>query len=126
MLAVHVNEAEQLLTLAYSQQVRAEEMKGSMQSIKDALADLRPGFRLLTNITDLESMEIACATHIEETMELCDEKQVGEVVRVIPDPKKDIGFNIMSRFHYGPNVKLRTYDNLAEALQSLRLDGTSN
>ena len=52
-------------------------------------------------------------------MKLCNAKQIGTVVRVIPDPTKDIGFNIMSRFHYSPEVKLRIYDNLAEAVKSL-------
>ena len=119
MIAVQVNPADQLLTLSYSQRVDVEDMKGGVQRIKDALAELRPGFRLLNNLSDLEAMEPGCAEYIVEIMKLCNDKQISAVVRVIPDPKKDIGFNIMSRFHYSPTVKLRIYDNLDDALKSL-------
>ena len=44
------------------------------------------------------------------------EKQVAEVIRVMPDPRKDIGLNILSQFHYGPNIRITTYETLAEAL----------
>ena len=52
-------------------------------------------------------------------MDLLVEKQVGTVVRVVPDPRKDIGLNILSRFHYGPEVRLITCEALAAALQWL-------
>jgi len=41
------------------------------------------------------------------------------VVRVIPDPHKDIGLNILSQFHYGPQIKLATFESLAEAFSAL-------
>ena len=108
--------------MRYFQTVKTEEMERCVQMTRDVLVDMQPGFRLLTDLTGLVAMEPACAVYVEEIMELCDEKHVGEVVRVIPDPTKDIGFTIMSRFHYSPTVELRTCDNLADAMQSLRLD----
>jgi hypothetical protein len=44
---------------------------------------------------------------------------VETVVRVIPDPHKDIGLNIMSLFHYRRRVRIITCETLAEALRSL-------
>jgi hypothetical protein len=41
------------------------------------------------------------------------------VVRVVPDPRKDIGLNILSQFHYGPQIKLVTFESLAKALSAL-------
>jgi hypothetical protein len=41
------------------------------------------------------------------------------VVRVIPDPNKDIGFDLISRFHHDPPVKTQTHESLAEAIKSL-------
>ena len=119
MVEVHVNPAGQLITLSYSQKVDVEDMKRCVQEIKAALAKMQPDFRLLNDLSNLEAMEMGCAEHIVETMKLCNEKQIGTVVRVIPDPTKDIGFNIMSRFHYSPEVKLRIYDTLADAEKSL-------
>ena len=39
--------------------------------------------------------------------------------RVMPDPHKDIGLNILSQFHYGANVKIATFETLADALQNI-------
>ena len=119
MVDVQVNPANQLLTLCYSQQVGEDDMKRCLQEIKAALAEMQPGFRLLNNLTNLEVMEPDCVEYIVEIMKACNARQIGTVVRVIPDPKKDIGFNIMSRFHYSPEVKLRIYEDLAEAVKSL-------
>jgi hypothetical protein len=38
---------------------------------------------------------------------------------VIPDPRKDIGFTILSQFHYGPEIRTVTFETLADAVQSL-------
>jgi len=37
----------------------------------------------------------------------------------MPDPHKDIGLNILSQFHYGPDVTITTFDTLADAVQSI-------
>jgi hypothetical protein len=41
------------------------------------------------------------------------------VVRVIPDPQKDIGMQIMSLFHYDRRVRIVTCESLAEAMKVL-------
>ena len=52
-------------------------------------------------------------------MDALAEKDVAAVVRVIPDPHKDIGLKILLQFHYGPQIKLVTFESLAEALSAL-------
>ena len=52
-------------------------------------------------------------------MDMCNEKGVEMVVRLIPDPHKDIGLNIMSLFHYRRRVRLVTCETLAEAMKIL-------
>ena len=49
---------------------------------------------------------------------------VAEVVRVIPDPQKDIGLNILSVFHYSRRVRIVTCESLAEA-EELFASGSS-
>jgi hypothetical protein len=51
-------------------------------------------------------MDPAAAVPLAEIMDALAEKDVAAVVRVIPDPRKDIGLNILSQFHYGPQIKL--------------------
>jgi hypothetical protein len=67
----------------------------------------------------LESMEYACAPLIDEAMDLIDCAGVAMVVRIVPDPKKDIGFGVMSLFHYGPQVNVVTVETVAEAARAL-------
>jgi hypothetical protein len=81
--------------------------------------NLQPGFLLFVDLSSLESMEASCAPELGAVMELCSGKGVSTVVRVIPDRKKDIGFNLISRFHLQRQVKARTYASLAEAIKSL-------
>ncbi len=81
--------------------------------------DLEPGFRVLADFRWLDLMDSSSAPHIAEIMDALAEKKVASVVRVIPDPHKDIGLNILSQFHYGPEIRTITFETLADALQSL-------
>jgi hypothetical protein len=47
------------------------------------------------------------------------EKGASLVVRVIPDPHRDIGLQIMSIFHYGGDVQILTCETLAQAKEIL-------
>ncbi len=76
-------------------------------------------FQLLVDFTALESMDTDCVLHIKNIMELCDENGVSAVVRIIPDPKRDIGLQIMSHFHYSGDVKIVTCENLSDATKIL-------
>jgi len=64
-------------------------------------------------------MGASCAPELGAIMDLCSGKGVSTVVRVIPDRNKDIGFNLISRFHLQRQVKARTYASLAEAIKRL-------
>jgi hypothetical protein len=89
------------------------------QRIRDLLRDITPGFRVLADFRGLESMDPAAAPHIAKIMDALAEKNVASVTRVMPDPHKDIGLNILSQFHYGANVKIATFETLADALQDI-------
>jgi hypothetical protein len=52
---------------------------------------------------------------------LCDQKGVALVVRVVPDPTKDIGFNILSLFHYPHRPPAVTCKTMVEAARLLSL-----
>jgi len=94
-------------------------VKACIEMLKTQLNDMQPGFRLLTDLSELESMDPACAPHIGAIMDLLRDGGVALVVRVVPDAHKDIGLNILSFFHYGSAVRTETYENLEQAMQSL-------
>lgn len=41
------------------------------------------------------------------------------MVRVIPDPYKDIGMNILSVFHYHNHPRIVTCDNMLDGVKAL-------
>jgi hypothetical protein len=109
-----------VFSLAYSDQVGVADMSAVENEVRTAIRDLRPGFSLLTDLSKLESMDPLCVPSIERTMDLFREHGVKLIVRVIPDPKRDIGFNIMSLFHYPHTVRIVTVTTAAEAARALR------
>jgi hypothetical protein len=119
MFQVEVDKSKNLLKIIYAQHVGPEDTQRVEERIPTRVPDLRPGFRLLTDLSDLESMDLACVPYIEQMMDLCNKKGVGMVVRVIPDPYKDIGLNIMSLFHYPRRVRIVTCETMAEAMRAL-------
>jgi len=119
MFSIEASDDRRLIKISWSGQVHSEEMRRCAEEVGVTAAQMRPGFRLLADFTDLESMDSAGAPYIGSVMDLCLARQVERVVRVIPDPRKDIGLNIMSYFHYGSKVRVTTCDNLADAMRQL-------
>jgi hypothetical protein len=121
MFLATINKPKHLLHFSFIQHVGVDELAGARENVITLLAELQIGFRLLTDLGRLESMDVRCAEEIGRMMELCDEKGIGLVVRVIPDQGKDIGFNILSLFHYRHMPSILTCKNMVEAAKILSL-----
>jgi anti-anti-sigma regulatory factor len=116
---VEIDQAKNLLVIRYRGRVIAAAVERCAEEVRATLVKMQSGFRLLADFTELESMDVTCVPHIEKIMDLCDEKGVSAVVRIIPDPKRDIGLQIMSYFHYSGDVKIITCKNLHDATKIL-------
>jgi hypothetical protein len=119
MYAVELDQSKRLLVITAAQRVTADEAKLAAQRVRELLQDVAPGFRALADFRWLESMDSTAARHIAEIMDVLAEKEVASVARVMPDPHKDIGLNILSQFHYGPQIQIATFATLADALQNI-------
>jgi len=119
MYAVELDQSKRLLVISAVQRVTAEQVKAVAQHVSELLQDIAPGFRVLVDFRWLDLMDPAAAPHFAEIMETLTEKGVASVARVMPDPHKDIGLNILSQFHYGPQIQIATFATLADALQSV-------
>src|ERR1700729_2043035 len=119
MIIVEAEISRDLLTVTYCGDVVPEEFERIEPEFEKALGLMEPGFRLLTDLGGLESMEFSCAPFIEKFMNLINARGVSEVVRIVPDPKKDIGFRVMSYFHYSPGVNIVTVETAEEAARVL-------
>ena len=126
MYAVEIDQSKRLLVINAAQKVTAEEAKMAAQRIREVLQDVAPGFRVLADFRYLQSMDSAAARHIAKIMDALAEKEVISVTRVMPDPHKDIGLNILSQFHYGPDVTITTFATLADAVQSIAAKADSS
>jgi hypothetical protein len=115
MVLVTSNKAKRLLCVSYIGQVRLGDLTRNEEELKALMAELPPDFRLLVDMSALDSMGLDCLPEIGRVMDLIGQSGVGLIVRVIPDPGKDIGFNISSRFHYSRDQRILTCANMTEA-----------
>jgi anti-anti-sigma regulatory factor len=119
MYTVELDRSKRLLVISAARRVTAEEVNAVARRVRELLHDVTPGFRVLVDFRWLESMDSAAARHLAEIMETLTEKGVASVARVVTDPRKDIGVNILSQFHYGPEIQITTFETLADAVQTL-------
>jgi len=121
MLLTTISKSKQLLYFTYIGDVSVEELKQGLSEIATLLDDLSSGFRVLADLRGLDRMDRECAKEIGKAMVFCDQKGVELVVRIIPDPQKDIGMKILSIFHYHNRPRIVTCETLVEAGEVLRL-----
>jgi hypothetical protein len=119
MFKVEVDKPANLLAISYIGSIGPKEILLCEEQAKSLVRDLAPGFRLLTDLTELELMDLDCLPSIKRMMDFSNNNGVDMVVRVIPDPKKDIGLNILSLFHYKKRVRIVTCKTLREAREVL-------
>lgn len=122
MFVVETDTTRQLLVLSVAGTVSVDEAKETVARVREKLREMPPGFVALADFRWLESMSAAAAPFVAEIMDAFAAKKVSAVVRVMPDPHRDIGLNILSPFHYGPEVRLMTFETLADAIQALARD----
>jgi hypothetical protein len=108
-----------LLLVRFSGHVTKEEAEKGVDDAANCLTVLAREFRLLADLSTLSSMDVACAPSIERVMDLCQEHGVAEIIRIIPDPSRDIGLGIMSRFHYENSVRIFNCSTHEEAFNLL-------
>ena len=119
MFQAHAIKSINLLHVRYGGHVGPAETETYAKELPPLLAELTPGFRLLTDMSALDEIDLECLPHIKAMMDLCNQRGVAMVVRVIPDPHKDIGMNILSPFHYRRDVHIVTCETIEEALALL-------
>ena len=108
-----------LLRISYSGHVTVDEVRQLRPELDSLLQSVPKGFRLLVDMITLDEMDIDCASEIRLVMDGLRERGVAQIVRVIPDHWKDIGFAMMSRFHYSSKVSMQTVTTIEEAAKLL-------
>ena len=122
MISRSIDDAGRVFTLSYSSHVTPSEVNDFRDAVRHHMDRLRPGFVLLSDLSNLKSMDPACAEGLGVLMEAISERGPSLVLRVIPDPSKDIGLNLISLFHCWRPVRTHTRTNLAEAVKCLLIE----
>jgi hypothetical protein len=121
MFQTELDRSQRLLTISWAGHATVDEARFCLENLQSLLTDIQPGFRLFTDLSRLLSMPTAAAPYIGQIMESCSEKGVQLVVRLLPaEASKDIGFTIMSHFHYAPDIRVVTCATMEEAASELR------
>jgi hypothetical protein len=108
-----------LVRIRYSAHVTIEHMTKFHGRVVSLLGQLRKGFVAVTDLTDLDEMDLECAPVVTKIMDACRTAGLGTVIRIIPDPNKDIGFNILTTIHYRTRIPVITCETRAEAEQAI-------
>lgn len=119
MWSTEISPTGSLLQVRFAGDVSPGEARACAAQVEALAGRLKPGFCLLTDLSDLETMDIASGPLIDGMMDLLNERGVRKVVRVVSDPRKDIGFGIMGLFHYDREVRTIVCETLDEAKKHL-------
>ena len=121
MVEVRVNNTNNVMVFTFRGIVDVQQVEELYTNIQQIISKLESGFKILTDLSLLESIDTKTHLVIENMMQLCNQHGVSKVIRVIPDSNKDIGFNIMSLFNYSPDVGIVTYQSIEEAFRHISL-----
>jgi hypothetical protein len=119
MLKAELDKAKNLLRIVWSQHVTAEDTARWREQLVQLLPGLQPAFKLLSDWTAVDLMDVNCLPDIAWCMETLEKAGVSKVVRILPDPRKDIGVNIIALFHSRRRIPRVICGTMEEALKAL-------
>lgn len=116
MIKVAYDAPHKTITLAFEGTIDGRQAERSNDELAEILKDTPRGFRVLSDLSAVDSMEIEVEAEMIKAMDMLNKAGAAEVVGVLPDPDLDIGFNIMTREHYSKDVRVQIVRSRDEAL----------
>ena len=120
MIKVDYDSGKNAVIVEVAGNVDAAQAQRAIADLERILAQVEKGFKLLADFSAVETMEPDVEGEVIKGMDLANAKGVAEVIRVLPDPDLDLGFNTLSIFHYSRQVQFHTVRARAEAERFLR------
>lgn len=118
-VALYLEPTRKFLRLQYRGAVVHDDVATLIPRIEEAVSQFGAGFVLITDFTELEQMDLECIRPITRMMDCCLAAGIGKAIRIIPDPGKDIGMNLLSLVHYRGKVPTVTCETREEAEREL-------
>src|SRR5437773_3229947 len=120
MIKVSYNQEHNTVIIEFQGNIDATQAEQFFFDIEKVLPKHGKGFKLLTDFSSVDTMELEVQRAIKKAMEFFNARGVSEILRVIPDPAMEIGFNAMSASRYSKEVKVHTLRSRQEARAHLR------
>ena len=124
MVKVRYDRTRNTVIVEFEGNVDAAQAKRFVADFDKVRPEPTKEFKLLTDFSLVDTMEFSVKSEIEKAMDFLNAQGVTEIVRVIPDPNMDIGFNLMSAAHYSKRIKVHTLRSRQEAEAHLGSEGT--
>lgn len=115
MIKSAYDEKRNALIIEYSGTVTAPDMEQAFPALRELTLKCKNDFRMLADFSSLTFISPDVRNPLKKIMDFLNEKGIREIVRIIPNPENDIGFNIMSAFHYSKDVGFVTVASREEA-----------
>jgi hypothetical protein len=120
MYTIKSNEQSNSLTIGIKGSFLVSEAEEIYTNLETMLPKLKKGFILITDLSLLETVDYNVMSLIVKSMDLINSYSPSRIIRIVPDVTKDIGFNIMSVFHYSKAIKIMTLGSIKEAEKYLK------
>jgi anti-anti-sigma regulatory factor len=108
MINVNRDAEHNAVIVEFAGNVDAAQAERSFAQLEKLLPKGGQGFKLLVDFSSVETMEPEVEVEVTKAMDLLNERGVREIVRVLPDPDSDFGFDILSTRHYSKQVQIHT------------------
>jgi hypothetical protein len=122
MITARYDQESNTVIIEFSGNVNTSQAEPFYQEIQKTVPKHGKGFKVLTDFTSLQGMDLEVRNSVKRVMDFLNEQGVTKILRVIPNPEKDIGFGIMSIFHYSKDVVILNVQSREEAEEHLRND----
>jgi anti-anti-sigma regulatory factor len=120
MIKVDYDCGKNLVIIELSGDVDAAQARLTLLELERDLENVEKGFRVLVDFAAVETMEPEVEGVVLKAMDFLNAKGIEEIVRVLPDPEMELGFRLMSFFHYSPQVRVLAARTRAEGEALLR------
>jgi hypothetical protein len=120
MIKVDFDPGKNVVIIELAGGVDAAQARLALLELERGLANVERGFKVLVDFTAVETLEPEVKGEIVKAMDFLDSKGIEEIVRVLPDPEPELGFNRLSAFHYSPRVRVHAVRTRSEGEALLR------
>ena len=126
MVKVNYDSEHNTVIVEFKGNIDAVQAEQFFPDIEKVIPKHGKGFKLMTDFSSVEDMDLAVQRGIKKAMKLFTARGVTEILRVLPNPDMEIGFNIMSASHYSKEIEIHTFHSREEAQARLRSEKISS